>query len=287
MRCFDSWFETVSNEIVKVTQTESPQDVKEQPALQKKLYDQVHLHGLGDLNPVLELSNSLLRSVPHVPTTFVESGWVISEVLGEELLLKRGEVIIKAPRKHDFLTYDLDSKSASIKRKRCMPAVMPDWDRIVSAFGWPSVGDARIYLPTVRDSETVEKVIKGLDSTGLRWHMKTTRREKVVRPDSVVLYVDRADVDEAVANIRSAVPTENAKIPGFSLPLNETWTIGIGAVSPRAPQVSYGWSFAAEIAKTLQELADRPLSAEEKVNLSLERLIDKSQRGQIDVKLSW
>ena len=287
MRYFDFWFNRVSHEIANAIQNESVQELRNHPALQKKLYKQVHLHGVGNLEPVLELSGSLLRDIPHVPTTFNESDWVVQEAIGKDLLLKRGKVVIKAPRKHGSLTYDPDSKIASIKRQRYFPAVMPDWDRIISAFGWPDLGDSRIYLPTVRDPKSVAKIVEALDSTKFRWHMKTTRREKVIRPDAVVLYVDETDTEDVVNHIQSVVPTTGEKIPGFSIPLNSVGTIGVGAVRPQSQHASYGWSFASEIAKNLKDLTNHSSTVEEKAKLSLDWLINSSRRGQVDVKLPW
>lgn len=287
MPYFDSWFIRVSRQIAKTVQDEPAEERKEQSALPRKLYKQVHLNGLGDLTPVLELSNSLLRDVPHTPSTFVENGWVISKVLGNELLLKRGEVFVQAPKHHESLIYDLNSTSASIKRQRYTPAVMPDWDRIISGCGWPSSGNARIYLPTVNSPEAVASVITSLDATNLRWHMKTTRREKPSRPDSVVLYVDEKDMDDVVSLVENVVPGTHGRAPGFSIPLNGSCTIGLGLVRAEAHQISYGWSFATEIAKSLEDVSSHQSSIEEKAKFALDKLVNDSRRGKTDVKLPW
>lgn len=287
MHYFDSWFIRVSRQIAEVAQDESVKARIGQLALTRGLYKKVHLHGLGDLTPVLEQSNSLLRDVPHAPSTFTEDGWVVTEVLEKELLLKKGDVSVKVPLNHESLVHSSDATSASLKKQRYTPAVMPDWDRIISAFGWPAWGNARIYLPTVNSPETVATVIGKLDSANIRWHMKTTRREKPSRPDSVVLYVDEKDVDVVVSLLQTVVPVTHARTPGFSIPLNGDCTIGVGLVRPEAHQVSYGWSFATEIAKNLQIVPNRHSAAEERAKFSVDKLIEDTQRGETDVKLPW
>ncbi len=289
MRHFDAWFDNVLRGIVAVLENWEGQKPMDGLALPRALYSEIHLHGAGELDPDPELPNSLVRGISLEPPTFTESGWIVSSDLGSDLLLKRRNVHIRASKNHKSLVHDPERSTATIKRDRRILAIMPDWDRIVSAQGWPSPGDARIYLPTASHSKAIEDVVEALDSSGFSWHLKTTRREDPTRPDSVVLYVQSADIESIVNLVKDVIPEGGNKtqIPGFSFPCDDTWTVGVGLVRPESQEVSYGWTFATDLSKKLISLANCPLNAEDQARSAIEQVLQDASEGRSDVKISW
>lgn len=287
MRQFDVWFDSILHRIITVVYNYEPRKPLNELMLSRALYFNIHLHGFRDFNSEPDLQHSLVEEILLDPSTFIESGWSISNDLGTDLLLKRHNIYIQTPKNHESLIYDPENSNVLIKRDRRTLAIMPAWDRIVSAHGWPLPGDARLYLPTVTHARAVTELVAALDRSTLPWHIKTTRRDATMRPDSVVLYIRSADIDDAVNLVSSVVPKGNSttRIPGFSLPCSDTWRIGMGFVWPESQEASYGWSFARGLTKSLMRQSNRTQPLEERAKLAFEDFLQESAERKSDVKI--
>lgn len=287
MFCFETWFTRLLQSVINAVSDGALYKLDRHSLIQG-IYSNIHLRGVKQSEPDLGSEHSLVAHLPLQPTTFPDHGWIVRQETTTALWLHRGGVDVTAPKGHHRIVHRPGDSSASIKRNRKVMAVMPGWDRIISAHGWPSPGDARVYLPTVTNPHEVADVVSALDEIALRWHMKTIREEEIKRPDSVVIYAQREDIQEITEVLNGVVLNDGGdrKIPGFSIPFNTEETIGVGFLRPARQEQSYGWSFASEIASQIDQT--RAYSTDElRVKNALENMIEAVNEGKSNVALPW